>query len=161
MRLGCITISPIPPPSLSVNRVMDILSLSSFFNLSLEKSHHRQHQQLHQSGVNFAIILHAAFTPSDPKSAKRQSNQALLGSASVKATRKHVDEIDPAKWKECNPPNISIDKMRIKKFGSDFDDKSTQCIWFAKDRTANCRLFMHTFSKYKEEWKKIPSVWCN
>ena len=49
--------------------------------------------------VNFTIILQAAFMPADPKSAKKTSQVkqlfALLGSASVKVARKHVDEIDP------------------------------------------------------------------
>ena len=48
-------------------------------------------------GFNFTIILRAAFTRADPKSAKRQSTQAVFGaleSASVKAACKYVDEID-------------------------------------------------------------------
>ena len=49
--------------------------------------------------VNFTIILQAAFTPGDPKSAKKDSQVkqlfALWGSASIKAVRKHVDVIDP------------------------------------------------------------------
>ena len=50
------------------------------------------------TGVNFNI-LQAAFTHADPKSAKKTVNSssffALLGSAGVKAARKHVVEIDP------------------------------------------------------------------
>ena len=48
-------------------------------------------------GINFIIILHAAFTPADPKAQKdSQVKQlfALLGSASVKAARKHFVEFD-------------------------------------------------------------------
>ena len=48
--------------------------------------------------VNFTNILWAAFMRADLKSGKRQSTQAAfctLGSASVKAAHKHVDEIDP------------------------------------------------------------------
>jgi len=51
------------------------------------------------AGVNFTNVLRAAFTLKDPKSAKKtvklSSFFALLGSALVKAARKHVDEIDP------------------------------------------------------------------
>ena len=51
-----------------------------------------------KSGVNFTNILQAAFTPADPKRAKKDSQVkqlfALLGSARVKAVRKHIDEID-------------------------------------------------------------------
>ena len=50
-------------------------------------------------GVDFTNILHAAFTSADSKSAKKDSQLkqlfAILGSAGVKAARKHVDEIDP------------------------------------------------------------------
>jgi len=53
----------------------------------------------HQHGVDFTNVLQAAFTRSDPKSVKRQSSHkchfALLGSAGVKAARKHVGEINP------------------------------------------------------------------
>ena len=43
-------------------------------------------------GVNFTIVLQAAFTRADPKIAKRQSNHAaFFGPVCVK----HVDEIDP------------------------------------------------------------------
>ena len=55
--------------------------------------------QFTTSGVNFTNILQAAFMRADPKSAKKCSkikqHFALLGSAGVKAARKHVDEIDP------------------------------------------------------------------
>ena len=44
------------------------------------------------------MCLHEAFKPADPKRAKKDSQIkqffALLGSAGVKAARKHVDEID-------------------------------------------------------------------
>jgi len=39
-------------------------------------------------GVNFINVLQAAFTCTDPESAKRQSNQQLWGPASIKAVRK-------------------------------------------------------------------------
>ena len=52
-----------------------------------------------RSEVNFINILRAAYMLAHPNSAKKDSqvNQCflLLGSASVKAVRKHVDEIDP------------------------------------------------------------------
>jgi len=45
------------------------------------------------------VIVHAAFLPADPKSAKKTDSWtvffALLGSAGVKAACKHVGEIDP------------------------------------------------------------------
>ena len=50
-------------------------------------------------GVDFTIILRAAFTQANPKSAKKtvrsSSFFALLGSVSLKAVHKHIDEIDP------------------------------------------------------------------
>ena len=50
-------------------------------------------------GVDFTNILHAAFTCTDPKSAKKDSQAkqlfALSGSVRVKAGRKHIEEIDP------------------------------------------------------------------
>ena len=50
-------------------------------------------------GVNFTNILLTAFTRTDPKSAKKDSQVkqlfVALGSACVKAVCKHVDEIDP------------------------------------------------------------------
>ena len=52
-------------------------------------------------GVNFTNILQATFTGGDPKSANKLLNLtvfcALLGSAGIKAARKHVGEIDPCK----------------------------------------------------------------
>ena len=49
--------------------------------------------------VNFTNILWAAFKLADPKSAKNESQLkqlfVLLGSARIKAARKHVDEIGP------------------------------------------------------------------
>jgi len=49
-------------------------------------------------GVNFTNLLHAAFMLIDPKSAKNTVKPsvifALLGSARIKAERKHVCEID-------------------------------------------------------------------
>ena len=55
--------------------------------------------QLCSAGVNFTIILRAAFTRKDPNTAKKGSPVkqlfALSGPGSVKAARKHVDEIDP------------------------------------------------------------------
>ena len=51
------------------------------------------------TGVNFIIVLRAAFTLVDPESAKKtvesSSFFALSGSASVKAARRIVGEIDP------------------------------------------------------------------
>jgi len=48
--------------------------------------------------VNFNNILQAAFTRTDPKSAKKTDNLTVffahLGSVHVKAARKNVDEID-------------------------------------------------------------------
>ncbi len=49
-------------------------------------------------GVNFIMVLHAAFTLADPESVRTQSSNQyhfmLLVSASVKAACKYVDEID-------------------------------------------------------------------
>jgi len=51
------------------------------------------------SGVNFINILHRAFTRVDPKSAKMTVKSLailrFLGSTRIKASRKHVGEIDP------------------------------------------------------------------
>ena len=56
--------------------------------------------------VDFTKILRAAFTHTDPKSAKKDSQLkqlfALLGSAEVKAARKHSDEIDHMTTKKLN-----------------------------------------------------------
>ena len=53
-----------------------------------------------KTGVNFINILRAAFTHKDPKIAKKDSQVkqlfVLLGSACVKALRKHVDVIEPS-----------------------------------------------------------------
>ena len=47
-------------------------------------------------GVNFTKVLRAAFMHADPKSAKKTVKfSSFLGSACVKAGRKHIDEIDP------------------------------------------------------------------
>ena len=46
------------------------------------------------SWVNFTNTLRAAFTHTDPKSQVKQLF-VFLGSARIKATRKHVNEIDP------------------------------------------------------------------
>jgi len=57
-------------------------------------------QKTAKAGVNFINILHKAFNQVDPKSVKIQSIcqhlLALLGSAGIKAARKHVGEIDPS-----------------------------------------------------------------
>ncbi len=70
------------------------------------------------SWVNFNIILPAAFTLVDPKSAKRDLWHdclfALLGSAFVKAVHKNVGEIDPRKQ---SYKNTFVWKMT--KFASD------------------------------------------
>jgi len=51
------------------------------------------------SGVNFIIILGAAFVHADPKSVKQIYNFivffALLGFMRVKAASKHIDDSDP------------------------------------------------------------------
>ena len=51
------------------------------------------------AGVNFTNILQAAFTPADPKSAKKtvkfSSFIALLGSARVKAARRMLVKLPP------------------------------------------------------------------
>ena len=68
-------------------------------NLNGRKSVLTQNSKIPSQGVNFTIILRAPFTPTDPKSAKKDSQVkhlfALLGSVSVKVVRKHVYEIDP------------------------------------------------------------------
>ncbi len=48
-------------------------------------------------GINVTNILQAALTHADPKNADTLINKffALLGSENEKATRKHIDEIDP------------------------------------------------------------------
>jgi len=48
-------------------------------------------------GINLTNILQAALTHADPKNADTLIDKffALLGSENEKATRKHIDEIDP------------------------------------------------------------------
>ena len=46
-------------------------------------------------GVNFTNILRAAFTHTDPKSAKKDSFIGLLGSARVKAARRMLLKLTP------------------------------------------------------------------
>ena len=68
-------------------------------NLPVRKLHIKWWWNWLQPGVNFTNILHAAFMLADPKSAIKDSQLkqlfTYLGSASVKALGKHVDEIDP------------------------------------------------------------------
>ena len=80
-------------------------------------------------GINFTIILQAAFTHADPKSAKKDSQVkqlfALLGSASVKAACKHVDEIDPRR--RCsNDPISSPSEIEMKEKN---EEKIFQLSW--------------------------------
>ena len=84
--------------SFYTRRSQKLLDLTAFFALSVP-------------GVNFNNILRAAFTRSDPKSAKKLLDLtvffALLVPAHVKPARKHVDEIDP--W----PALVFVHKARI------------------------------------------------
>ncbi len=58
-----------------------------------------QYQGHLQAWINFTNVSRATFVHEDPKSIKRHWLHdylfALLGSASIKAAHKHVDEIEP------------------------------------------------------------------
>ncbi len=74
--------------------------------LSIKCASENQRQAVLASGVNFIVVLGAAFGPVDPKSVKRywwlDWIFTLLGATGVKVSRKYVGEIEPGPEEKLN-----------------------------------------------------------